>query len=130
MSFQYPTNSTALDHVAQGLNPSITKTVQPFLVNPDAGYAAYDYNGVDIGVWYNGTAYLLLVAHLNATMNGNSNSTAGLVVVPWSAVGLGAITNVTQQVQRIYAVGQNYSASGVDADPGGIGVYTATPPPA
>ena len=77
MSSQYPTNSTALHHVAQGLTPIIVNTTQLFFINPDATYAAYDYNGVDAGLWYNDTAYLLLVASLNADMN---NTAAGVVV--------------------------------------------------
>ncbi|KIM61882.1 hypothetical protein SCLCIDRAFT_25538 [Scleroderma citrinum Foug A] len=115
MSFHYPTNSTVLDH-----------TIRPFLVNLDATYATYDCNGVDAGLWCNGTAYLLLVASLNADMD--MNGTAA-VVVPWSAVGLGtAVTTATQQVQRVFAVAQNVSASGVEVMSGGIGVYTVTPP--
>ena len=56
------------------------------------------------------------------------NGTAA-VVVPWSAVGLGtAVTTATQQVQRVFAVAQNVSASGVEVMSGGIGVYTVTPP--
>ena len=130
MSFRYPSNSTALDHVAQSVTPIIAKTVQPFLVNPDATYAAYNYSGVDVGLRCNGTAYLLLVASLDAEMSASSTAAAAEVVVPWSAVGLGGaiITNATQQVQRVYAVAQNVSASGVEVMSGGIGIYTVTPP--
>jgi len=87
---------------------------RPFLVNPDATYAAYNYNGIDAGSWYNSTVYLLLVANMS------SNSTE--VVVPWSAVRPGTITNATSagQVHRVFVVGQNVNADGPGVLKGGF----------
>ncbi|KAG2130341.1 hypothetical protein DEU56DRAFT_740724, partial [Suillus clintonianus] len=42
------------------------------------------------------------------------------VYVPWKDVGLGAITNVTTQLQRVFSVSQNTNATGLNFRPGGI----------
>ncbi|KAG9317795.1 hypothetical protein JVU11DRAFT_2018 [Chiua virens] len=108
---------------AVNLNVLITQTVQPFLVNPQvqATFEAFNVDGVDAGLWYNGTAYLLIVTNFNAS--------SVPVYVPWSAVGLGAVTNGTTQVQRIFTGQAQYgNASGLGLGNGGIGIYTATPP--
>lgn len=97
----------------------ITNTIQPFLVDPEATHETFNIGGVDAGLWNNGTAYLLLVANLNTTK---------AVYVPWGDVGLGKVTNATTQVQRILSVSQNTNATGLNFLPGGIGIYTATPP--
>lgn len=125
ISFQYPTttgNTTTIEGTAADLTPIITKTIQPFIVDPYATFESFNVQGIDAGLWYNGTAYLLLVANLNVT------STAFTLFVPWGDVGLGAVTNVTTQVQRYLSVGQNTNATGLRFMSGGIGIYTATPP--
>ncbi|KAG2757736.1 hypothetical protein P692DRAFT_20813807 [Suillus brevipes Sb2] len=120
-SYQYPTttgNVTTIEGTATNLTVLISQFIQPFIVDPNATYASYDYLGVDAGLWHNGTAYLLLVANLvNAE-----------VYVPWKEVGLGSITNATTQLQRVFSVSQNTNATGLNFRPGGIGIYTATPP--
>ncbi|KAG0706208.1 hypothetical protein DFH29DRAFT_902647 [Suillus ampliporus] len=120
-SFQYPTttgNIETIEGTAVTLTVLTKDVLQPFMVDPNATFASYDYMGVDAGLWYNGTAYLLLVANL-----GN-----GTVYVPWTEVGLPAsTTNATTQVQRIFSVSQNTNVTGLNFRPGGIGIYTATP---
>ena len=121
MSFQYPTTSgnvETIEGTAQNLTGVITQNIQPFIVDPKATYETFNIQGVDASLWNNGTAYLLLVANFNSTQ----------VYVPWGDVGLGAITNVTTQVQRIFSVGQNTNETGLNFRVGGIGIYTATPP--
>ena len=123
ISFSYPTttgNTTTIENTAENLTGVITQTIQPFLVNPRSTHATYYVQGVDAGLWYNGTAYLLLVV----------NNNPGEVYVPWGKVGLGHVTNGTTQVQRILSVSQNSNATGLNFRPGGIGIYTATPPKA
>ncbi|KAI6037979.1 hypothetical protein EDC04DRAFT_2070394 [Pisolithus marmoratus] len=120
ISYQYPTttgNVTTIEGTATNLTGIITETIQPFLGNPRATFSVYNYYGVDAGLWYNGTMYLLLVA----------NTVNEQVIVPWSAVGLGHLTNETAQVQRIFSVAQNANSSSLNFKPGGIGIYTATP---
>ncbi|KAG2137495.1 hypothetical protein DEU56DRAFT_756073 [Suillus clintonianus] len=119
-SFQYPTttgNIETIEGTATNLNVLITDVVQPFIVDPTATYANYDYQDVDIGVWYNGTAYLLIVANL-----GNAQ-----VLVPWKETGVPITSNATTQLQRIFSVSQNTNITGLRFLPGGIGIYTATP---
>lgn len=119
MSYQYPTttgNVTTIEGTATNLTAIVTENIQPFLVNPRATFSVYNYQGVDAGLWNNGTTYLLLVAN---TLNNE-------VIVPWGAVGLGQITNATAQVQRIFSVAQNFNVSSLNFRPGGIGIYTAT----
>jgi len=121
ISFQYPTvtgNSTTIEGTAPAFTSVMTSVIQPFIVDPTATFQSFDYGGVDVGLWNNGTAYLLLVANLNNTE----------VYIPWTEVGLGAITNTTTQVQRIFSVSQNTNNTGLNFRPGGIGIYTATPP--
>lgn len=120
MSFRYPTTTgrTAIEGTAPAITSLFSTVVQSFVGNPKVTNAMYFYNGVDAGLWYNGTAYLLLVA----------NTAAAEVIVPWSAVGLGAITNATAQIQRLLSVSQNFNATGLNFLPVGIGMYTATPP--
>ncbi|KAL4065515.1 hypothetical protein V8B97DRAFT_1875292 [Scleroderma yunnanense] len=123
MSFQYPTttgNVTTIEGTATNFTGIVAENIQPFLINPEATYANYYYQGVDAGLWYNGTTYLLLVSNMVNTE----------VIVPWSAVGLGAITNATDptQVRRILSVNQNFNTSSLNFLSGGIGIYTATPP--
>jgi hypothetical protein len=122
ISFQYPTttgNSTTIEGTAATLTGIIAQTIQPFLVDPEATHETFFIGGVDASLWHNGTAYLLLVANLNTTEQ---------VYVPWGDVGLGKVTNATKQVQRILSVEQNTNATGLNFRPGGIGIYTATPP--
>ncbi|KAG1732635.1 uncharacterized protein EDB91DRAFT_664266 [Suillus paluster] len=120
-SFQYPTttgNITTIEEMAGNLTVLVKNFVQPFIVDPNATFASYDYKGVDAGVWHNGTAYLLLVTNL---------VNAG-VFMPWTAFGLPAsTTNATTQVQHIFSVSQNTSVTGLNVRPGGIGIYTVTP---
>ncbi|KAG2078440.1 hypothetical protein BDR04DRAFT_311283 [Suillus decipiens] len=120
-SYQYPTTSgnvTTIEGTATNLTVVIKDYVQPFLVDPNATYANYDYLGVDAGLWHNGTAYLLIVANL----------VDAILYVPWKDVGLGSITNATTQVHRIYSTEQTTNATGLNFLPGGIGIYTVTPP--
>jgi len=72
---------------------------------------------VDAGLWYNGTAYLLLVVNMASTD----------VYVPWKDIGLSWITNATTQVQSIYPASQNLTATGANFKPGDIGIFTAKP---
>jgi hypothetical protein len=121
MSFQYPTttgNVSTIEGTATNFTVILAETIQPFVVDPTATFVNYNYMGVDAGLWNNGTAYLLVVANLNGTE----------VYVPWGEVGLGKVTNATTQVQRIFSVAQNTNATGLNFRPGGIGIYTATPP--
>ncbi|KAF9238634.1 hypothetical protein BU15DRAFT_88279 [Melanogaster broomeanus] len=111
-------NTTTIEGTAPGFTGVVTSVIQPFLVDPTATFQGFEYGGVDAGLWYNSTAYLLIVTNLE----GNE------VYVPWGAVGLGAITNSTTQVQRIFSVSQNTNATGLNFRPGGVGIYTATPP--
>ncbi|KAI9457834.1 hypothetical protein HD554DRAFT_2177530 [Boletus coccyginus] len=122
MSFQYPTvtgNSTTIEGTSVAFTRVVAEYVQPFIADPKVKHETYDVNGVDAGIWWNGTAYLILVANLNTTT----------VHVPWASVGLHGITsNDTSQVQRIFSVTQNTNVTGFNFRPGGIGIYTATPP--
>ncbi|KAG9310943.1 hypothetical protein JVU11DRAFT_8817 [Chiua virens] len=121
MSFQYPTttgNVSTIEGTAFNLTRVIAQTVQPFLVDPEATYESFNVNGVDVGLWNNGIAYLLLVANFNRFE----------VHVLWHEVGLGTVTNATTQVQRHFSVFQNFDMNGLNFRPGGIGIYTATPP--
>ncbi|KAH7882792.1 hypothetical protein F5I97DRAFT_320442 [Phlebopus sp. FC_14] len=121
MSFQYPTttgNVTTIEGTATNFTVLTTDIIQPFVVDPSVAFVGYDYKGVDAGLWNNGTAYLLVVANLNSSE----------VYVPWGEVGLGKVTNATTQIQRIFSVAQNFNATGLNFRPGGIGIYTATPP--
>ncbi|KAI5990410.1 hypothetical protein EDD15DRAFT_2388785 [Pisolithus albus] len=119
MSYQYPTttgNVTTIEGTATNLTVVITENIQPFLVDPRATFSVYNYQGVDAGLWNNGTTFLLLVA----------NTANDQVIVPWNAVGLGQITNATAQVNRIFSVAQNFNVSSLNFRPGGIGIYTVT----
>ena len=121
MSYQFPTTSgnvTTIEGTAVNVTVVFTETIQPFIVDPKATYETFNIQGVDASLWNNGTAYLLLVANFNSSQ----------VYVPWRDVGLGAITNVTTQVQRILSVSQNTNETGLNFRVGGIGIYTATPP--
>lgn len=121
MSFQFPTTSgnvTTIEGTAQNVTFVFTETIQPYIVNPNVTIETFNVKGVDASLWNNGTAYMLLVANFNGSQ----------VYVPWSDVGLGAITNVTTQVQRILSVNQNTNETGLNFLPNGIGIYTADPP--
>ncbi|KAG8215344.1 hypothetical protein J3R82DRAFT_8939 [Butyriboletus roseoflavus] len=121
ISFQFPTTSgnvETIEGTAQNVTTVVTQAIQPFIVDPKATHETFNIKGVDAGLWYNGTAYLLLVANYNSSS----------VYVPWGEVGLGKVTNATTQVQRILSVSQNTNATGLNFRPGGIGIYTATPP--
>jgi len=117
-SFQYPTTTGSvktIEGTAFNVTVIIKQVVQPFLVDPNATHVTYSYQGVDAGLWHNGTAYLLLVSN-------NVNAEAH---VPW---GEGCVTNVTTQVQRIFSVEQTANTTGLNLRrPGSIGIYTATP---
>jgi hypothetical protein len=93
------------------------EVIQPFLVDPLATYAYYDYKDVDAGLWYNGTTYLLLVVNMASTE----------IYVPWKDIGLTRITNGTTQVKQVYPSLQNTNATGLNLKSGDIGIYTATP---
>ncbi|KAG2155662.1 hypothetical protein DEU56DRAFT_897582 [Suillus clintonianus] len=123
-SYQYPTttnNETTIEGTAAGLTVLIQKYVQPFMVDPNATFASYDYQGVDAGLWNNGTSYLLLVVNM-----GNAQ-----VYMPYQDIGLGWVTNATKQVQRIFSVFEVPTAAGnltgVTFQAGGIGIHIATP---
>lgn len=123
-SYQYPTttnNETSIEGTAVGLTVLIQNYVQPFLVDPNATSTSYNYQGVDAGVWYNGTSYLLVVVNLNSTQ----------VYAPYQDIGLGWITNATKQVQRVVSIYEIPTASGnltgITFEPGGIGIHIATP---
>jgi len=103
--------------VATQLTVLIKDVIQPFLVDPTATYAYYDYQDVDAGLWYNGTDYLLLVVNMASTG----------IYVPWKDVGLGHLTNPTTQVHSVYPGSQNFNATGLNFKAGDIGIYTATP---
>lgn len=121
MSFQYPTTTgtvTTIEGTAPSLTAVVAQTIQPFIVDPSATYETFNVGGVDAGLVSNGTAYLLLVANFNSTG----------VYVPWGDVGLGKVTNATTQIQRIFSVAQNTNDTGLNFRPGGVGIYTATPP--
>jgi len=119
-SFQYPTttgNVTTIEGTATNVTVLIKEVIQPFVVDPTVTHATYIYQGVDAGLWYNGTAYLLLVSNvLNET-----------VYVPWEKVGLGWITNETTQVQRKFSVSLFNNITGLDMSPDGVGIYIVTP---
>ena len=124
MSFQYPTvtgNETTIEGTAPALTFVFDTVIQPFLVNPEAvlTHEVFNIGGVDVGLWYNGTAYLFLGANLG--------STAGYV--PWASIGLNTVTsNDTSQVQRIFSITQNTNVTGFNFRPFGVGIYTVTPP--
>ena len=123
ISFQFPTtmmagNGTTIEGKTVSLTNIITQTIQPFLVDPRATYATYSVQGVDAGLWYNGTTYLLLVVNLNKTGT----------FAPWGEIGLGWVTNATTQVQQIFSVPEGTNAKGLRFGPGDIGIFTATPP--
>ena len=124
MSFQYPTvtgNETTIEGTAPAFTGLVGSLITSFLVNPDVTvtHEVYNIQGVDAGVWFNGTAYLFLAANLNNTE----------IHVAWADVGLSAVTsNDTSQVQRYFSVTQNTNVTGFNFRPGGIGIYTVTPP--
>ena len=123
ISFQFPTttttgNGTTIEGKTVSLTSIITQTIQPFLVDPHATYATYSVQGVDAGLWYNGTTYLLLVVNLNETGT----------FTPWGEIGLEWVTNATTQVQQIFSVPEGANATGLRFGPGDIGIFTATPP--
>ena len=58
-----------------------------------------------------------------------ANVDSSSAFVPWADVGLGTLTNVTTQVQRIITVYQNTNATGLNLfAPNSVGVYTVEPP--
>ncbi|KAJ8594157.1 hypothetical protein M405DRAFT_785019 [Rhizopogon salebrosus TDB-379] len=119
-SYHYPTttgNSTTIEAVATQVTVLTKEIIQPFLVDPLATYAYYDYKDVDAGLWYNGTTYLLLVVNMASTE----------IYVPWKDIGLARITNGTAQVKQVYPSLQNTNATGLNLKSGDIGIYTATP---
>ncbi|KAG1763131.1 hypothetical protein EV702DRAFT_1158845 [Suillus placidus] len=119
--FQYTTttgNTTTIEGTATNRTVLINDFVQPFIVDTERTFASYDYQGVDAGLWHNGTAYCSSVTNL---VNAN-------VYVPWKDVGLGSITNATTQLQHIFLCPQDTNATGLNFLPGGIGIYTAPPP--
>ncbi|KAG2076804.1 hypothetical protein BDR04DRAFT_1089043 [Suillus decipiens] len=123
-SFQYPTatgNESSIEGTATDLTGPIQQYVQPFLVNPNVTFATYDYQSVDAGVWYNGTSYLLIVVNMNNFQ----------IYAPFQDIGLGWVTNATEQVQRIFSVYELPTSpgnlTGTTFESGGIGIYIATP---
>ncbi|KAG2044534.1 hypothetical protein BDR03DRAFT_908950 [Suillus americanus] len=125
-SYQYPTttgNVSSIEGTATSLTVLFQDYVQPFLVDPNATFVNHNYQGVDAGLWYNGTSYLLLVVNMNSTQSD--------IYVPYQDIGLGWITNATKQVQRVFSVYENPAASGnltgTTFEPGGIGIHIATP---
>ena len=99
----------------------VDTVIQPFLVDPEAvlAHEVFNVDGVDAGLWYNGTAYLFLGANLGGTE----------VHVPWASVGLSTVTsNDTSQVERIFSVSQNTNVTGFNFRPFGVGIYTVIPP--
>jgi len=124
MSFQYPTvtgNETTIEGTSVAFTSIVGSVISSFLVNPDVTvtHEVYNIDGTDCGLWYNGTAYLFLGANFNASETH----------VPWASVGLTTVTsNDTSQVQRIFSVTQNTNVTGFNFRPGGIGIYTVTPP--
>ena len=121
ISFRYPTTSgnvETIEGTSQNLTGVITRTIQPFIVDPKATYKTFNVKGVDVSLWNNGTAYLLLVANVNSSE----------AFVPWADVGLGTLTNVTTQVQRVLAVDQHTNETGLNLFlPNSVGIYTVTP---
>ena len=129
ISFQYPTttgNITTIEGTAPAFTGVVSRVIQSFIANPNitVTHETFNAGGVDAGLWYNGTAYLLLVANLN--------SSAGALLpayVPWADVGLGKVTsNDTSQIQRIFTNSQTTNVTGFKFKPYGIGIYTVTPP--
>lgn len=122
ISFQYPIttgNETTIEGTAPPLTKVVGETVQPFIVNPYATRETFNVGGVDVGLWHNGTAYLFLGVNLNDVE----------VHIPWASVGLGTLTsNATSQIQRIFSISQNLDTTGFNFRPGGLGIYTVTPP--
>ncbi|KAG1850583.1 hypothetical protein DFJ58DRAFT_729172 [Suillus subalutaceus] len=125
-SYQYPTatgNVSAIEGTAASLTVLIKDYVQPFLVDPNATSVRYNYQGVDAGLWYNGTSYLVLLV--------NMDNTGSNIYVPYQDIGLGWITDATKQVQRVFSVYEVPTApnnlTGVTFQPGAIGIHIATP---
>jgi hypothetical protein len=123
-SYQYPTttgNVSTIEGTATDLTVLIKQYVQPFLVDPNATFSRYNYQGLDAGLWYNGTSYLLLVVNMNSAD----------VYAPYRDLGLGWITNATAQVQRVFSVyelpANSGNLTGTTFQPGGIGIHIATP---
>ncbi|OJA13942.1 hypothetical protein AZE42_01327 [Rhizopogon vesiculosus] len=119
-SYQYPTttgNVTTIEGTAVNVTVLIKEFIQPFVVDPTVTHATYSYQGVDAGLWYNGTTYLLLV----------SNVLNGTVFVPWEEIGLGWVTNGTTQVQRKFSVSLFNNVTGFDMSPDGVGIYFVAP---
>jgi hypothetical protein len=123
-SYQYPTttgNVSTIEGTAAALTVLIQQYVQPFLVDPNATFSRYNYQGLDAGLWYNGTSYLLLVVNMNSAD----------VYAPYRDLGLGWITNATAQVQRVFSVyelpANSGNLTGTTFQPGGIGIHIATP---
>ncbi|KAG2137480.1 hypothetical protein DEU56DRAFT_756062 [Suillus clintonianus] len=119
-SFQYPTTTGSVETIegtAAHIGVVITDVIQPFIVDPTATFSSYDHQGVDAGLWYNGTAYLLIVSNLGEAQ----------VFLPWKEVGLSITSNATTQLQRIFSINQNTTLTGLNFEPGAVGVYTATP---
>ncbi|KAG1886003.1 hypothetical protein F4604DRAFT_1969065 [Suillus subluteus] len=125
-SYQYPTatgNVSSIEGTAASLTVLIKDYVQPFLVDPNATSVRYNYQGVDAGLWYNGTSYLVLLV--------NMDNTESNIYVPYQDIGLGWITDATKQVQRVFSVYEVPTApnnlTGVTFQPGAIGIHIATP---
>jgi hypothetical protein len=131
ISYQYPTttgNIETIEGTAPAFTSVVARVIQSFISNPEVTVTHQTFNagGVDAGLWYNGTAYLLLVANLNS-----SESSGALLpaYVPWADVGLGMVTsNDTSQIQRIFTNLQTTNVTGLKFKTYGIGIYTVTPP--
>ena len=127
ISFQHPTVRGNETTIIADTAPALTSIVgaggliQLFLVNPNvtATHESFSVDGVDAGLWFNGTTYLLPVT--------NSNSPTGYV--PWSSVGLGTVTsNNTPRVQRIFSVVQHMTATGITLFQSySTGIYMVSP---
>ncbi|KAG1816721.1 uncharacterized protein BJ212DRAFT_170015 [Suillus subaureus] len=93
-SYQYPTttgNIETIEGTVINLNVIRKHIVQPFIADPNATFASYNYQVMDTGLWYNGTVCLLIIPNL-----GNAQ-----VHMPWNKTGLPITTNATMQLQHI-----------------------------
>ncbi|EIW76589.1 hypothetical protein CONPUDRAFT_76224 [Coniophora puteana RWD-64-598 SS2] len=118
VSYQYPTttgNVSTIEGTAADLNGLFAANIVPYLADPNAVFGGYQFDGVDVGVWNNGTVYLLMAQNLN---NGTQQP-----YVPFEAVGLGEVSNATTQVQRVFSVNQKVNNTGLNFLPKGIGFY-------
>ncbi|EGN94657.1 hypothetical protein SERLA73DRAFT_187702 [Serpula lacrymans var. lacrymans S7.3] len=152
VSFSYPTttgNVTTIEGTAPGFSGVFDSVVLPYVfgegissgVNEavDGKFDSYFINGVDVGIWWNSTVSSLenaptLLARdspvgSNATIGPNTaliiltNTLLDPSFVAFDVIGLGGLTNATEQVERVFSVNSRTNVSGLVPEGEGVGIY-------